>query len=72
VGTRRGLLGATRGISGGHRRVRRAGRDEDARDIYAGPLSISSRAYVFQILWNAGGETAANAALAAMRTVRIQ
>jgi hypothetical protein len=40
--------------------------------IYAGPLSISSRAYVFQILWNTGGETAANAALAALRTVRIQ
>jgi len=40
--------------------------------IYAGPLSISSRAYVFQILWNTGGESAANAALAALRTVRIQ
>jgi hypothetical protein len=42
------------------------------RFIYAGPLSINSRAYVFQILWNAGGEAAANAALAALRTVRIQ
>jgi hypothetical protein len=40
--------------------------------IYAGPLSINSRAYVFQILWNTGGEAAANAALAALRTVRIQ
>ena len=40
--------------------------------IYAGPLSISSRPYVFQILWNTGGETAANAALAALKSVRIQ
>jgi hypothetical protein len=40
--------------------------------IYAGPLSIDSRAYVFQILWNAGGEPAAHAALAAIKTVRIQ
>jgi len=40
--------------------------------IYAGPLSIGTRPYVFQILWNAGGEAAANNALAALRTVRIQ
>ena len=40
--------------------------------IYAGPLFISSRAYVFEIVWNTGGEAAANAALAALRTVRIQ
>jgi hypothetical protein len=40
--------------------------------IYAGPLAIGSRPYVFQILWNAGGETSANAALAALKTVRIQ
>ena len=40
--------------------------------IYAGPLSISSRPYVFQILWNAGGESAANNALAALETARIQ
>ena len=40
--------------------------------IYAGPLSISSHPYVFQILWNAGGEGAANNALAALKTVRIQ
>jgi hypothetical protein len=40
--------------------------------ICAGPLSISSRPYVFQILWNAGGESAATNALAALKTVRIQ
>jgi hypothetical protein len=40
--------------------------------IYTGPLFISSRAYVFEILWNTGGEAAANVALAALRTVRIQ
>jgi hypothetical protein len=40
--------------------------------IYAGPLAVGSRPYVFQILWNTGGEGAANAALAALKTVRIQ
>jgi len=40
--------------------------------IYAGPLSIASRPYVFQILWNEGGEKAANTALAALKSVRIQ
>jgi hypothetical protein len=40
--------------------------------IYAGPIAISSRPYVFQILWNAGGEAPANAALAALETLRIQ
>lgn len=40
--------------------------------IYAGPLVISAKPYVFQILWNAGGEAPANAALAALKTVRIQ
>ena len=40
--------------------------------IYAGPLAIDKRAYVFQILWNAGGETAANKLHAALKSVRIQ
>jgi hypothetical protein len=40
--------------------------------IYAGPLAIGKRAYVFQILWNAGGETAANDALSALGSIRIQ
>jgi len=40
--------------------------------IYAGPLVIGSRPYIFEILWNTGGEAAANSALAALKTVRIQ
>ena len=44
----------------------------DFTDTYTGALSISSRAYLFEVVWNKGGETAANAALAALKTVRIQ
>jgi len=40
--------------------------------IYAGPLSISKRAYVFQVVWNEGGEPMADKALAALKTVRIE
>ena len=40
--------------------------------IYAGPLSIDKRAYIFQILWNVGGEAAASNALAALKSVSIQ
>ena len=41
-------------------------------DTYTGALSISSRAYLFEVVWIKGGETAANNALAALKTVRIQ
>ena len=41
-------------------------------DTYVGALSISSRAYLFEVVWNKGGEAAANAALAALKTARIQ
>jgi hypothetical protein len=41
-------------------------------DAYTGALSINSRAYLFEVVWNKGGEAAANAALAALKTVRIQ
>ena len=44
----------------------------DFTDGYTGALSINSRAYLFEVVWNKGGETAANAALAALKTVRIQ
>lgn len=44
----------------------------DFTDAYTGALSIDSRAYLFQVLWNKGGETPANTALAALKTVRIQ
>lgn len=40
--------------------------------IYAGPVSIGTRPYVFQILWNTDAEQHANAALAALKTLRIQ
>jgi hypothetical protein len=41
-------------------------------DTYTGALSINSKAYLFEVVWNKGGEAAANAALAALKTVRIQ
>jgi hypothetical protein len=41
-------------------------------DTYTGALSISSRAYLFEVVWNQGGETAANTALSALKTARIQ
>ena len=44
----------------------------DYTDAYTGALSINSKAYLFEVVWNPGGEAAANAALAAIRTVRIQ
>jgi len=44
----------------------------DYTDTYTGALSINSRAYLFEVVWNKGGETAANTALAALKTVRIQ
>ena len=40
--------------------------------IYAGPLSISKSAFVFQVVWNAGGEAVADQALAALKTLRIE
>jgi len=44
----------------------------DYTDGYTGALSINSRAYLFEVVWNPGNEAAANAALAAIKTVRIQ
>jgi hypothetical protein len=44
----------------------------DYTDAYVGALSINSRAYLFEVIWNKGGETAANTALAAIKTIRIQ
>ena len=44
----------------------------DYTDAYTGALSINSRAYVFEVVWNPGHEVAANAALAAIKSVRIQ
>ncbi len=39
---------------------------------YVGALSVGGRPYLFEVLWNTGGEKSAEAALAVMRTVRIQ
>ena len=39
---------------------------------WTGALSLSSRAYLFEAVWNEGGEAAAKAALAAVKTARIQ
>ena len=44
----------------------------DFTDTFTGALSINSRAYLFEIVWIKGGETAANAALAALKSVNIQ
>jgi len=41
-------------------------------DGYVGALSINARAYLFEVMWNKGGEPAANTALAALKTVRIK
>lgn len=44
----------------------------DYSDGYVGAISIGGRPYVFEVLWNAGGEKPAGVALAALRSVRIQ
>jgi hypothetical protein len=44
----------------------------DYSDGYVGAISIGGRPYVFEVLWNAGGEKPASAALNALRSLRIQ
>ena len=41
-------------------------------DGYTGALSIGARPYLFEVVWNKGGETAANTSLASLKTVRIK
>ena len=41
-------------------------------ESFTGALSINSRAYLFEVVWNKGGDSAAAAALAALKTVSIQ
>jgi hypothetical protein len=50
--------------------IRKAG--GEFTDGYVGALSIGGRPYVFEVSWIAGGEAAANTALAAIKTIRIQ
>jgi hypothetical protein len=44
----------------------------DYADGYTGAVSISNRPYLFEVLWNAGGESAGNTALAAVKGLSIQ
>jgi hypothetical protein len=44
----------------------------DYADGYTGAVSISNRPYLFEVLWNAGGEPAGNSALAAVKGLSIQ
>lgn len=41
-------------------------------DTYLGALNINTKAYLFEVVWIAGSESAAKSALAAVRTIRIQ
>lgn len=50
--------------------IRKAG--GDFTDSYVGALSIGGRPYIFEVSWIAGGESAANTALAAVKTIRIK
>jgi hypothetical protein len=50
--------------------IRKAG--GDFTDTYIGALSIGGQPYLFEVSWIAGGEAAANTALAAIKTIRIQ
>jgi len=50
--------------------IRKAG--GDFTDTYIGALSIDGRPYLFEVSWIAGGESAANVALAAIKTIRIR
>jgi hypothetical protein len=44
----------------------------DYAEGYTGALSIGPQPYLFEILWNKGGESGGGAALAALRSVRIK
>ncbi len=44
----------------------------DYAEGYTGALSIGQQPYLFEILWNKGGEAGGGAALMALRSVRIQ
>ena len=44
----------------------------DYTDGYTGALSIGAKPYLFEVVWTKGGESAANTALASLKTVRIK
>jgi hypothetical protein len=70
TGTASGFYFKVRYASKTKKQVRLQG--GDYADGYTGALTISSRPYLFEVLWNPGGETSANAALAAVKGLSIQ
>lgn len=70
----RDLSGIYVKVHDGHKKtkaeIRKAG--GDFTDGYVGALSIGGRPYLFEVSWISGGETAANTALAAVKTIRIK
>jgi hypothetical protein len=47
-------------------------KDDPFTDGYTGAVSLGSRPYLFEVVWNPGSEADANAALAALKTIRKQ
>lgn len=48
------------------------GKDDPFSDGYTGALNIGGKPFLFEVVWNAGAEADANAALAAMKTLRLR
>ncbi len=46
------------------------GKDEPYSDGYTGAVSLGAKPYLFEVTWNTGGEAEANAAFAALKTLR--
>jgi len=46
------------------------GKDDPYTDGYTGAVSLASRPYLFEVTWNPGSEADANAAFAALKTLR--
>jgi hypothetical protein len=43
----------------------------DFSEGYVGAIKVGTKPYLFEVFWNAGGEADANAALAALKTLRM-
>jgi hypothetical protein len=48
------------------------GKDDPFTDGYTGALNVGGKPFLFQVVWNPGSEPDANAALAAMKTLRLR
>jgi hypothetical protein len=46
------------------------GKDDPFSDGYTGAVSLNSKPYLFEVTWNPGSEADANAAFAALKTLR--